>query len=162
MYPLNNQSVLNYFQLLFIKTKLEPHSRHSKSSPKSQHSAVISATPAALHMSSWSGGSHTLKIKINLRDTKQFRALVFNKFDVWYSFHRNLYKFRWFVCLGGGLSLGSFAVKFYSSINCHSFLPCNCGHFSEPQGSFCGVWRYSMVLDEDIHLFTQQESKLIL
>lgn len=70
MYPLNNQLVLNYFQLLFIKTKLEPHLWHSKSSTTSQDSAVISATPAGFHRSSWSGGGHTFKMKINPADTK--------------------------------------------------------------------------------------------
>lgn len=44
MYPLNNQLVLNYFELVFIKTKLESHFRQSKSSARSLNPTVISPT----------------------------------------------------------------------------------------------------------------------
>jgi len=77
MYPLNNQLVLNYFQLVFIKTRLESYFRHSKSSTKSQDSTTISATLTGFQMSSWSAGGHGFKIKIHLKTTKLFRVLVF-------------------------------------------------------------------------------------
>lgn len=70
MYPLNNQLVLNYFKLVFIKTKLESHFRHSKSSTKSQNSTMFSATLAHFQVSSWSVGVHGFKIKINLKNHK--------------------------------------------------------------------------------------------
>lgn len=143
MYPLN-QSVLNYFQLLFIKSKLEPHLQHSKSSTKSQRSAMISATPAGFHMSSWSGGGHTFKIKLNPADTKHFRALVFKKFNVLYCFHRNLYKFCLFVCVGESLSLGCFVSSFIAPLITTAFCPVLLDISLIPVGIFvvCGgiVW----------------------
>lgn len=69
MYPLNNQLVLNYFQLLFIKTKLESHFRHGKSSmKKSQNSPMIFAPLVGVQMFSWSAGGRGFQINIKLKN----------------------------------------------------------------------------------------------
>lgn len=67
MYPLNNQLVLNYFQLVFIKTKLESHLRHNTSDTKifPYNSDSVPAPLIDFQMSNWPVDRRGFKIKIN-------------------------------------------------------------------------------------------------
>lgn len=135
MYPLNNQLVLNYLQLVFIKTKLESHFRHSKSSTKSLNPAMISATLPGFQSSSWSVDGHCQPKPEN---TKAVQTTGLQRHSTQYCLHSNSYS-----CISVSLiglhdrNKTQSGIKCCRPINCNLFLPCSCGLLLKPRGIFC-------------------------